>query len=215
MTTIKTALEIIDKFIGIGKQLAKLPALVLPQYQVAAQDLYTICQKLLSANENLSRWLHRFLYFDFRGSDARQKFLTAIQEYKSMKSGVGFQQLKFSCRDISGIYYRDISSKLGGWFSNQQKLEETAGIFAALIDTDNEMTAFVYDHVVTKLDDFVTKAEQHVNAAAFDAAEEARLQFKADSREVTERLEKFSGELADLVITFAQIARVPVTLGTS
>ena len=44
----------------IGKEISKLPALILPQYQLAATDLYKICQKLLMANENLSRWMHRF-----------------------------------------------------------------------------------------------------------------------------------------------------------
>jgi hypothetical protein len=59
------------------------------------------------------------------------------------------------------------------------------------------------------------RAEQNVERGAMNDAEEARLQFKAESREVTERLEKFSGELSDLVILFAGIARVPVTLATS
>lgn len=215
MPAITPALGILDKFISVASELAKLPALVLPQYQSAAQDLYEICQKLLTANENLSRWLYRFLYFDFRQSDARSKLLTAVQEYKAMKSGPEFQQLKFSCSDIGQIYYRNIASKLGNWFTSQQKLEEVEGIFAALTDADRDMVAFIYDHVVARLDDFVRRAEQDVERNAMNDAEEARLQFKAESREVTERLEKFSGELSDLVILFAGIARVPVSLATS
>lgn len=212
MTEVASVLGILDKFISVASELAKLPALVLPQYQSAAQDLYEICQKLLTANENLSRWLYRFLYFDFRHSDARSNLLTAVQEYKAMKSGPEFQQLKFSCGDIGQIYYRNIASKLGNWFVGQQKLEEVEGIFAALTDADRDMVAFVYDHVVARLDDFVRQAEQNVERGAMNDAEEARLQFKAESREVTERLEKFSGELSDLVILFAGIARVSVTL---
>lgn len=121
MPDIATSLSIFEKFIKVANELAKLPALVLPQYQSAAQDMYKICQKLLTANENLSRWLYRFLYFDFRQNDARQKFLTTVQEYKAMKAGPHFQQLKFSCSDINQIYYRNIASKLGNWFTNQQK----------------------------------------------------------------------------------------------
>ena len=132
-----------------------------------------------------------------------------------MKSGPEFQQLKFSCSDIGQIYYRNIASKLGNWLTSQQKLEEVEGIFAALTDADRDMVAFTYDHVVARLDDFVRRAEQDVERGAMNDAEEARLQFKAESREVTERLEKFSGELSDLVILFAGIARVPVTLATS
>jgi hypothetical protein len=69
------SLDIFDKFIGIAKEITKLPALVLPQYQAAAQDMYQICQKLLAANEHLSRWLYRFIYFDFRQQNARTKFM--------------------------------------------------------------------------------------------------------------------------------------------
>ena len=54
MPSIKSSFEIFDKFTSIAKEIAKLPALVLPKYQAAAQDMYQICQKLLTANENLS-----------------------------------------------------------------------------------------------------------------------------------------------------------------
>lgn len=59
-------IEIFQQFIELGKELAKLPVLVLPQYQPAATDLYEICKKILSANENMARWLHRFRYFNFQ-----------------------------------------------------------------------------------------------------------------------------------------------------
>lgn len=207
------ALNALDGFIGVARELAKLPALVLPQYQSAARDLYKICQKLLTANEYLSRWLHRFLYFDFRQQDVRTEFLEAVSEYRTMKSGPEFQQLKYSCGDISLIYGQEIASKLGNWFTRTQKREEVEGIFASLGDADDTMVRFIYDYVMAKLDDFVRKAEEHVDAGAMDDAEQLRLEFKAESREITESLERFSGELSDLMIRFAQIARVPVTLG--
>jgi hypothetical protein len=213
MPAITPTLEVLDKFISIAKELTKLPALVLPQYQPAAHDLYEICQKLLTANENLSRWLYKFLYFDFRQQDARTKFLDLVRDYKTMKQGPEFRQLKFSCGDISAVYYRNIDSKIGSWFSNQGKLEEAQGIFTKLTDADNDMVAFTYDHVVGKLDNGVDSIEKHVEAGVLNDAEDVRLQIKADMREVTEHLEKFSGELSDLVIRFANIARVPVTLG--
>ncbi len=103
------SLDIFDKFISIAKEIAKLLALVLLQYQAAAQDMYQICQKLLTANENLSRWLHSFIYFDFRQQNARTEFMKVLQEYKTMKNGPKYQQLKFSCSDIGGVYYQHIS----------------------------------------------------------------------------------------------------------
>lgn len=210
---IGSALDSIDKFVGIAKELARLPALVLPQYQSSARDLYEICQRLLAANENLSRWLYRFLYFDFRHPEARTRFLEMAQEYRTMKLGPDFQQLKFSCGDIGSIYYRNISSRIGNWFTGQAKREEVEGIFQALTDADNDMVAFTYDQVVARIDALSEQAEDFVDTLDMNAAEEVRLRFKAELREITERLEKFSGELADLTVSFAKIAHVPVTLG--
>jgi hypothetical protein len=53
----------------------------------------------------------------------------------------------------------------------------------------------------------------NTQASAVIPPEEERQKFKVDSKDMTEALERFSGELSDLVIRFAQIARVPVTIG--
>lgn len=214
MLGIEKSLDIFEKFISIAKEIAKLPALVLPQYQAAAQDMYQICQKLLTANENLSRWLHRFIYFDFRQQNARTEFLRSLLEYKTMKNGPEYQQLKFSCSDIGGVYYQHISSKIADWFTSKQKEEEVEGIFASLTDADSALVSFTYDEVINRLDDFLARVEQHVDSDALNDAEEERLKFKVDSKDITEALEKFSRELSDLVIKFAKIARVPVTIGS-
>jgi archaellum component FlaC len=212
---ISSALNIFDKFIGVAKELGKLPALVMPQYQEAAKDIYKISQKLLTANENLSRWIHRFTYFDFRQNNARTEFMNLTQEYKSMKSGQEYQLLKFSCSDIGAIYYQNIESKIGEWIANEKKRKEVKQIFDSLSNADNDMVVFTYEHVMDKLDKFVDKAEQNVDSGNMDSAEQDRLKFKAEFKEVTDRLEKFSGELADLVIQFAGMAKIPVTLNTS
>ena len=212
MPAIKPALETFDKFIEIAKELAKLPQLVLPQYQDAARDLYEIAQKLLTANENLSRWLYKFLYFDFRQSDARGKFLELLRDYKTMKQGPEFRQLKFSCGDIAAIYYRNIASKLGAWLSDQRKLEEAQGMFAALSDADRDLVSFTYDQVVKALDGAIADMERDVEASALDDAERRRLEAKAEMTDVTERLEAFAGALSELVLEFASVARAPVTL---
>jgi len=210
MSGISSALGVISKFIDIGKEIAKLPALFLPQYQSSATDLYEICQKLLKANENLSRWLHRFRYLDLSDRNATS---LAFQEYRSMKTGPEFQQMKFSCFDISSIYYRNISLKIGMWFSNQQKIEEAEGIFNRLTDADEDMVAFVFDIVIGRLDEFVDEVENEFDVGNLDRAEELRLEFKSETKEIAQQLEKFSGDLSDLTISFAKIARVPITLG--
>jgi hypothetical protein len=212
MPAILATLEVFEKFISIGKEIAKLPQLVLPQYQAAALDLYDISQRLLTANENLSRWLYRFLYFDFRQPDSRSRFLELVRDYKTMKQGSEFRQLKFSCSDISAIYHRSIASKLGNWFTDQTRREEVRVTFEMLSDADGSLAAFTYDHVVRDLDRAVDAMETQVENGAMDDAESVRLQTKTEMREITGRLESFAGALSDLVISFAAIARAPVTL---
>ena len=212
MPTVKDGLELIEQFISLGRELAKLPALVLPQYQPAAADLFEICQKILTANENSARWLNHFRYFDFRHPEARSNFLAAVKEYRSLRAGPGFQQLKFSCGDIRQVYYRNISSKLGGWFSNPHKLEEAEGIFAKLTDSDLEMVAFLEEHILGKLDNHLQLIDSKIDSGFIDEAEKLRLELKTDTAEVVQFIEKFGDALSELVLEFATIARVPLVL---
>jgi hypothetical protein len=139
--------------------------------------------------------------------------LDLIRDYKTMKQGPEFRQLKFSCGDIAAIYYRNVASKLGDWLSDQTKLKEAQSMFAALSDADRDLVSFTYDQVVKALDTAIDDIESRVEAGAMDDAELRRLQAKADMKDVTERLEAFAGALSELVISFAGIARAPVTLG--
>lgn len=213
MVAIKPALEIFDKFITIAKELSKLPQLVLPQYRAAATDLYEISQKLLTSTENISRWLYKFLYFDFLQQDARTRFLDLLRDYKTMKQGPEFRHLKFNCSDISAIYHRNIQKKLGNWLSNQSKLEEVHGIFTALSNSDRDLVAFAYETVIKNLDSALDDIEKHTDVGAMNDAEDRRLQLKRDMKDITSQLENFSGELSELVISFASLAHTPVTLG--
>jgi hypothetical protein len=210
--TTAVALGAIDNFIKIATQLTKLPKLAMPQYRDCAVDLSEIAQKLLSANENLSSWLYRFLYFDYKQQEARTRALQAIQEYRSMKVGPGYRQLKFSCHDLGLIYRRHISGKLVDWFTSKQKLEEAERIFTELNKSDGRMLDFLDDEVIGKLDQHVDGLEQLVDRGKLDEAEANRLAFKATMAPLSQHLERFSGELSGLVIEFAQIAKAPITL---
>jgi hypothetical protein len=212
MSALETGLSITKDFIAIGKELANLPSLVLPQYQPAAADLYAICQKILAANENTARWFHRFRYFDLQSPSARSDFLAAVQEYRALRSGSGFKQLKFSCGDISQIYYTNISSKLSNWFVTTHKQEQAQGVFERLTDADNEMVDFIQEQVLKKLDDFLQNVEDKVDTNSFNEAEQLRLEFKSATKDVVKYLEDFSDDLSELVVSFAKIAKIPVTL---
>ncbi len=119
------ALDSIDRFIGVA-EIANLPILSMPEYRAAANDLYQIAQKLLIANENMSRWLNRFLYFDFRAPDARAQFLNLVQDYRTTKAGRGFRDMKFSCGDIFIIYQQNIEGKIVEMFPQDDRAANEA-----------------------------------------------------------------------------------------
>ncbi len=153
------------------------------------------------------------MYFDFQAANARGEFLKTIQEYKAMKVGPEFQQLKFSCHDIGSIYYKNIQSKLGNWFADQRKLEEAEGIFASLTDADSSMVVFVTDEFVARLDQFISRVEQSVDGGDMNSAERQRLEFKSEASQIVQILEHLNSSLSELVMSFAGIARIPITLG--
>jgi hypothetical protein len=125
------------------------------------------------------------LCFDFQAANAHAEFLKAIQEYRTMKTGPEFRQLKFSCH-IQGIYHQNIQSKIGSWFSDQNRLEEAQGIFERLTEADASMVTFVTDEFVGGLDRYIDKIEQAVDAGDLNEAERQRLVFKRDLKEMVQ-----------------------------
>lgn len=213
--SVQTGLAVYDRFVVLGRKIAELPEILMPQYQAAAKDLYEICRLLLDANESLARWLLEFTYFDFRNADARTTFNDLAKRYRAMKVGEEYRQLKFRCGDIQSIYERNIASKLGRLFSNQSMRDQAGQVFQDLSSADQSMVVFVYETVMVKLDRIVADLEQSVDAGLLDDAEQTRLHAKAQTRELVQALEKFGGELSELVLQFAKAAKVPVTLERS
>jgi hypothetical protein len=207
------ALDGFDRMVTVGREIAKVPILAMPQYRAAVEDLYEIAQKLLLANENMARWLNRFLQFDFRAPDARGRFLELAQEYQTTKTGAGFRSLKFSCGDIGIIYARNIATKIPEMFpQDQQAAEKARRAFTYIIHADDDMVAFIYDTVVPDIDRFVADAEHHVDRSELNFAEERRLKFKVAAAPISERLERLGSGLSDLVLECARLAERPVTL---
>lgn len=205
------ALDSIDRFIAVGHEISRAP--VLDRSPAAAYDLYEIAQKLLVANENMAKWLNRFLYFDFRDPAARTQFLDLVEDYRNTKSGVGFHDMKFSCGDVFFIYQRNIEGKLAEIFpGDEHACDEAKQAFQRLGDADGRMVGFIYDAVIGGIDDRVRDAEDRVDRSDLNAAEEKRLKFKVSSATLTARLERFGGELSDLVLKYARLAGRPVTL---
>lgn len=204
LSEVKAGMDTIDSFIKISKEIAKLPKLFKADYQGCASDFADICRKILDGNENVVRWFNKFLYFDFTTLDAQKRFFDLKSEYEVLKTGSGYQDLKFNCGEIQYIYHNRISSKI--WFKGE-KLKETQDIFEKLTNADGSMVGFVFNEVFGKLSEFADEAEKFVDNKRFDEAEEARLKFKVKSRGIIQRLQQFSGELSALVLDFTEKAR--------
>ena len=131
-----------------------------------------------------------------------------------MKAGPEYSKLKFSCADIGNIYAQNIELKMGNWFADQFKKDQAYGVFAQLTDVDNDLVEFTYQTVVKQLDAAVADMEQLVDKGDLLGAEARRLMAKAEMKEIADQLQKFGGDLADLTLTFAGLARTPITLPT-
>lgn len=209
----REALDSIDHFIRVGKEMATLPPLAEPEYRPAAEDLFQIAKKLMTSNETMARWLNRFLHFDFRPPDARGKFDELAAEYTTAKSGPGFHEMKFNCGDIRVIYDRNIDAKLPEMFPQDRQAADAArAAFLELGHADNDMVAFIFDTIVSGIDGFVARTTKHLQDGDVNVAESERLQFNVASADLSARLVRFASELADLVLTYAALAKRPVTL---
>lgn len=207
------ALDSIDHFIKHATRIAKLPILSEPEYRPAAQDLLEIAQKLMVSNENMARWLNDFLQFDFNPSEAGGAFRKLVAEFRTTKAGPGFHEMKFRCGDIWTIYHRNIDSKLPELFPNDDAAADAVRhALGELSNADDDLVAFIYDTVIGGIDHFVDTAENRLDQGDINGAEAARLQFKADSRNLSTRLVSFAGGLADLVLVYSRLAGRPVTL---
>lgn len=203
-------LDSIDRFISVAAEIAQLPILGLPKYEAAAEDLYQIAKKLLDANENMARWLYRFLQFNFNPPDARARFLALVQDYRTAKAGPELQEMKFNCGDINSIWHRgNLNDVLP---QDQSAHADAIDTFMRLGSADFDMVNFIYKIIVGSIDKFVGEVERHIDRSDFNSAEAQRLEFKVAAAHLTESLERLGGGLSDLVLQYARLAKRHVTL---
>lgn len=208
-----SALDSVDRFIGVGEELANQQVLSKPKYAGAVENLVEVIQILLTSNENMARWLNRFTQFNFRADDARKQFLTLVGEYNTAKTGPELRQMKWPCGEIRHIYDDHIRPDMTDMFvQSEVPPERLDAAFKGLGYADDDMVAFIYETVVGGIDGFLKTAEPAVDANKLDAAEQARLEFKVSARQLSERLERLGGGLSDLLLRYARIAGRPVTI---
>lgn len=208
---ITDGLGCIKDFIGIAKEISQIKRMVLPDYQQCSKDLYKICQKILTPNDNLIVCFNQFLYHSFSEQNAQSDFNQRVADYQNSRK-VNIRQFKFSCSALEYIYFQNIENKIGNIFSDKSKLEDVAGIFQKLISADADMLITLEDNVLKKLDNYIEEVEGLVNTDQLGEAEEKRLEFKQECKEMLKELNDFSNELSGLTITFAKLAQIPLTL---
>lgn len=209
MSESKDPLEQAD--IGLGgiekliKLLKPLIGTAVPDFRTAARDLQKICNKLLDANEHLTVWINRFRDFDLDQPDTKSKFNQLAGEYRALKIGRRYQELKFDCRDIETIYKSHISGRLKEIFGGD-KSNEAQAIFEELSSADAALVHFVHEVIFESLDDVCGAMENAIERGDIETAKNTRLQFKVRSGTMFMRLQVIGTELSELVLDFKQIA---------
>lgn len=205
-------LDVIDQFISVSKTVADLAQLALPQYQRAAADMHQVCLNILTANKNLLRLINGFVYFNFDDPAYKKDFVKLYKSYKDLKVSPKFQELKFSCGDINNVYRLNIEDKIGSWFGNLQKQEEVKGIFEQMSNVDADLEKLIYEQLVAVFETQVNRIRESVMKSDSIGAEERRFELEMTFDPVIEKLVGLNSALAELVVKFANKARVPITL---
>jgi hypothetical protein len=205
------ALDDIDAFISAGHEVAALKLLGEPEFRPAASALCDIAQALTVANGYMVEWLNRFVYFDFRQGGARGEFNTLLQKYENAKGSGEFNLMKIRCGDIWMIYKRDIEGPLSGLPpQNQAVAAEVSRVCYGLGESDDRMVTFIALKLRASIDAFCESVSASLNRSDRNAAETARLHFVVESKDLSNRLVRFTNELSDLVLAYALIAQRPV-----
>jgi hypothetical protein len=74
------------------------------------------------------------------------------------------------------------------------------------------LVEFLEENVFSYLGNALAKMETEMDTGTAEGAERLRLELKLETKETVQYLERFSDDLSDLVLKFAKLARVPLTL---
>src|SRR5262245_5100551 len=87
-------LGVVEKLINLLKPLI---GFAIPDFRECARGFEAICKKLLDANENVARWINKFRDFDVTHPNVVEEFRKLAADYRSLKTGQRYQELKFDC----------------------------------------------------------------------------------------------------------------------
>lgn len=209
----KDGFEAVGALIGLLKPIASL---VMRDYRAAAKGFQRICEALLDANANLSRWINDFRDFDVRRPDSKDMFAQLAKRYDELKTGAGYQALKFRCNDIGNVYYSEIRGKLQDQTNDRfkalfagDKLAQAEQVFADLTHADGDMVAFIHETVFKALDEVCTPMRTALALDDRAAAQVAQTAFIIRSETFVNQLQVHGDALSELVREFSGLASRP------
>jgi hypothetical protein len=210
----RDAVETIKSFIEIGETIEELPQLTLPQYQQAALELAKVSFKISKAIEIAMSWITCFSTFQFirNPSIGIDQFGQLAGKYNNLRAGNTFKKLDFACGDIASIYNGPLQNSLDTMFTDPSgsELDHVKAIFVKLSNSDNDMRAFVSEQIVDRLDSFVRDVQDILldnnrdDFTKIKEAENKKLQFTRESRNIREQLTRMNDALNELVLKFAR-----------
>jgi hypothetical protein len=208
------ALDAVDHFIEVGSRIAELEVMKSAGLRPATAALQDIANMLLNANEHMAGWLNDFTRFNFRTSDAASRFLALVAKYDTAKRGGKMRRMKASCGDIGIIYNDQIASRLDEIYPDDKDVGrvDVRAAFSELSGSDDDMVELMYNTVIGGIDEFIKDTEPLIDRSRLNSAEARRLRFRVDSADLSERLERLANGLSDLILTYARITGIPVTI---
>ncbi len=197
-----SALGMLENLIGL---LAPLKTAAVPNPRAAASELGVVCKKLLDANESVTRWINKFRDFDLSKPTAISDFAAIAGDYRALRTGSGYQSLKFDCHEIDVIYRQHLGGKLRSLFFGNRLIEAQA-IFEQLSAADGSFVGYIHEVIFEYLNDICDSMESALDSGDLEAADKARLEFKVQTRTIYKKLEEIGVSLADLVLLFKKMA---------
>jgi len=209
--------EAVGSLIGLLKPIVSL---VMRNYHVAAKGFQRICEALLEANASLTGWINDFRDFDVNHPDSKARFAQLAKRYDQLKTGKGYQTLKFSCSDIGYVYNVEIRGKLQDRLDDRfkalfagDKLTQAEKVFAELTQADGAMVEFIHNTVFNALDGVCTPMRAALARGDREAAQIAQAAFILRSEEFVKQLQAHGDALSDLVRQFSGLAASPPAAG--
>jgi hypothetical protein len=199
---IGAALDYYDKFIAIGKYLKDN---LTPQYKSAAKGLFKITDNILTANQNLLRWIYNFILLDLENSK-NNEFQKFSSELSLFRIGPEYDRIRVHCHEIEAIYSEYLRGR--PFTRDQEKLKEATTIIEGLSYLDFELIQFV-EKIMTDLTQTVDSIARENDPQKIEAIQRI---FANDASNYIKKIEKQVDDLRGLQRSFLSLSGAAISI---